>query len=206
MSIDLEKADELFESIAEVCDYPIDLESERVDLCVTLSFSSMQFGAAVRVLCKNKLMLGASTALRSQFEALVRSIWVLHNASDLQVEKLSSTLSVESQQASKNMPSLHEMMLEIGKVPQLENLMIALNEFKSSSLHPLNSFVHSGIHAVHWTKFEVPETLIDNVFKASNGLVLLAFQGIGILTGRPDIQKEIISTAARYTSCLPASR
>ncbi|MHC9192780.1 DUF6988 family protein [Pseudomonas aeruginosa] len=50
----------------------------------------MQFAAAVRVLCAKGFMLGASTTLRSQFEALVRFSWALHRATDLQIEKLSA--------------------------------------------------------------------------------------------------------------------
>ncbi len=146
-------------------------------------------------------MLGANTALRSQFESLVRSVWALHKASDLQVSKLSAELTKETQQASKNMPSVNEMMIELGKIPELANLMISLNEFKSSSWLPLNSFVHSGLHAAHWTRNEVPEKLIERVFKASNGLMLLAFQGIGILTGIPNIQTQIISATESYSSC-----
>ena len=98
------------------------------------------------------------------------------------------------------------MMSELDKFPQLANLLIALKEFKESSWVPLNSFVHSGIHAVYWTKKEAPPRLLDQAFRASNGLALLTFQSLGILTGNPGIQKEITEASMHYQDCLPSLR
>ena len=194
--MDLRQAEELFEHLSNIVDYPLYDDSPRVNLSATLAVSSMQFAAAVRVLCAGGLLLGASTTLRSQFEALVRSIWALHCATDQQVAKLSADLNHESQQASKNIPLANEMLTELQKIPKLTNLLVPLKEFKESSWLPLNSFVHSGIHAVHWTKNEVPPKLIDQIFRISNGLSVLAFQNVGILIGRLELQSEIISATA----------
>jgi hypothetical protein len=204
--MDLRRAEDLFEQLSNIVDYPLFEDSPRVNLSATLAVSSMQFAAAVRVLCAEGLLLGASTTLRSQFEALVRSVWALHRATEQQIERLSADLNPESQQASKNIPLANEMLAELQKFPQLANLLVSLNEFKDSSWLPLNSFVHSGIHAVHWTKNEAPPQLIDQLFRMSNALALLAFQSIGILTGRPRIQSEIIAATACYSSCLPKHR
>ncbi|MEH6628761.1 MAG: hypothetical protein V7739_20155 [Motiliproteus sp.] len=204
--MDLNRAEKLFNELSDIVDHPLYEESTRVNLSVTLAVSSMQFAAAVRILCAEGLLLGASATLRSQFESLVRSIWALHRATEKQVEKLSAVLNLESEQASKNIPLTHEMMTELEKFPQLANLLISLKEFKESSWLPLNSFVHSGIHAVHWTRNEAPPQLVDQAFRSSNGLSLLAFQNIGILTGRPGIQSEIIAATACYSSCLPKRR
>jgi hypothetical protein len=204
--MDLRRAEELFEQLSNIVDHPLFEDSSRVSLSATLAVSSMQFAAAVRVLCAEGLLLGASTTLRSQFEALVRSVWVLHRATEQQIRRLSADLNPESQQASKNIPLANEMLTELQKVPQLSNLLVSLSEFKDSSWLPLNSFVHSGIHAVHWTNYEAPPQLIDQLFRLSNGLTLLAFQSIGILTGRPGIQSEILAVTACYSSCLPKHR
>jgi hypothetical protein len=205
-AMDMNRAEELFDELSNIVDYPLFEDSPRVNLSATLAVSSMQFSAAVRILCAEGLLLGASTTLRSQYESLVRSVWALHRATENQVEKLSAELNLESQQASKNIPLAHEMMIELEKFPQLANLLVALKEFKESSWLPLNSFVHSGIHAVHWTRNETPPQLVDQIFRISNGLSLLAFQNLGILTGRPEIQSEIIAVTACYSSCLPKHR
>ena len=204
--MDLNCAEALLNKLTAIVDYPPFDDSPKASLSATLAISSLQFAAATRYLCGAGLLLGASTTLRSQFEALVRSVWVLHRATDGQIERLSADLNQETQQASKNIPLAKEMLDDIEKLPQLKNLLIALHEFKSSSWLPLNSFVHSGIHAVHWTKHGAPLELLDNIFRSSNGLAFLAFQGIGILTGRPSIQSELIAATASFSSVLPKHR
>lgn len=206
MTMDLIRTEKLLDVLASIVDYPLFDDSARIRLSATLAISSLQFAAAARVLCGEGLLLGASTTLRSQFEALVRSNWVVHRATENQIERLSADLNQETQQASKNIPLANEMLIELEKMPQLKNLLIALHEFKSSSWLPLNSFVHSGIHAVHWTKHGAPPQLLENVFRASNGLSILAFQGLGIMTGRPNVQSEIIAATANFSSVLPKPR
>lgn len=204
--MDLDSAEKLLDVLASIVDHPLFDDSPKVRLSATLAISSLQFAASVRILCKENLLLGASTTLRSQFEALIRSVWVLHRATENQINRLSTNLNKESQQASKNIPSVNEMLIELEKLPQLKNLLTALNEFKISSWLPLNSFVHAGIHAVHWTKYNPPLQLLENIFRASNGLVFLAFQGIGMLTGKAHVQSELVSAAASFSSILPKHR
>lgn len=204
--MDLIRAEKLLDALASVVDYPLFDDSPKVRLSATLAVSSLQFSAAVRVLCGEGLLLGASATLRSQFEALTRSVWVLHCATEIQINRLSADLNQEAQQASKNIPLTSEMLAELGKAPQLEGLLIALHEFKSSSWLPLNSFVHSGIHAVHWTKHGAPPQMLDNIFLASNGLAVLASQGVGILTGHPGVQSEVFAIAETFPSVLPKKR
>ena len=100
--MDTTRAEELLSYLADVVDLPPFDESERLLLSRTLAITSLHFAASVRRLCESHLPLGAAAALRSQFEALVRGVWSFHRASEGQVEKLSSDLSLESQQATKN--------------------------------------------------------------------------------------------------------
>lgn len=204
--MDRTRAEELIGYLEDVVDLPIFEPKDRVLLSRTLAITSLHFAAAVRSLCDSSLALGSAAVLRSQFEALLRGIWTLHCASDLQVEKLSLELSAESQQATKNIPMTAEMLGAIEMVPHLANLLISLREFKESSWLPLNSFVHSGIHAIHWTKFEPPPALLEQMFRSSNGLAVLAFQHLAILTGKPGLQGRVISACAPYSSCLPTPR
>ncbi|HRH79179.1 MAG TPA: hypothetical protein PK129_17690, partial [Cellvibrionaceae bacterium] len=99
--MDLKRAEILQDALASIVDYPLLQESPKVKLSATLTIGSLQFAAAVRVLCGSGLLLGASATLRSQFEAIIRSVWVLYRATDNQIERLSANLSLEAQQASK---------------------------------------------------------------------------------------------------------
>lgn len=204
--MNIKEANNLFSELYSIVDYPFYDNSLRTNISATLSICSIKFSESVRLLCLNGMLIGACSTLRSQFESLVRSIWAMHRASENQIDKLSAELSHKSQQNTKNIPLVNEMMKELEKVPNLEKLLISLKEFKESSWVPLNSFVHSGIHAIHWTKNEAPPQLIDQTFRVSNGIALLAYLQIGILTGRPGIQSKIISASDSYASCLPNRR
>ncbi|WP_368166187.1 hypothetical protein [Aeromonas sp. R9-1] len=196
----------MFRELGKIVDYPLFNDSPKLTLSATLAVSSLQFSDAVRVLCASELMLGCNVAMRSQFEAFIRSVWVMYCANEYQVSRLSAELSQESQQACKNIPSVNQMMSDLEEVEHTKNLLVALNEFKSSSWLPLNSFVHSGIHAIHWTKNRVSPQFLDQIFRISNGLAILAFQHLGILTGKPGIQSELIAATACFSSCLPERR
>jgi hypothetical protein len=204
--MDFDRAEKLLNHLVEIVDLPLFDQSPRASLSRTLACTSLHFAATVRVLCGENLVLGSASLLRSQFEALVRSVWALHRATDNQVENLSSDLSLDSQKATKNIPLVNEMMNELEKFPQLQNLLVALKEFKESSWLPLNSYVHSGVHAIHWTQHEAPPQLIDQIFRTSNGLAVLAFMNLAILTGQGGLQKEIIAITATFSSCLPPGR
>lgn len=204
--MDFNRAEELVNQLADIVDLPLHEESPRFRLSHTLAITSLHFAASIRILCSENLALGSASLLRSQFEAVVRSVWALQKATDLQIEKLSSQLTLESQQAAKGVPMLNGMLTELEKLPHLENFLVPLRELKASSWVPLNSFVHSGIYAVHWTKHEAPPQLLDQIFRVSNGLAMQAFMSIAILTGQPGLQREIIAVTAPFSSCLPSHR
>jgi len=204
-SIDVERAHEFFEVLEEIIDHPFFDDSEKLSLSVVLADTSLDFARSVRFLCIGEQLLGASTCLRSQFEALVRSVWIFHCATDNQVSRLNQVdLSLETQQGAKNIPQASGMLDDLEKLPHLHGLTDALREFKDCAWQPLNSFVHSGIHAVHRTRFGSPPQLIDQTFRISNGFCMLAYNHLAVLTGIPGIQKEIMSATAKFASVLPA--
>lgn len=196
--IDFEAAEELFGNLAELTDLPIYEPTPRLELARTLAVTSLHHGAAVRLLCGSELSIPAAACLRSQFEANVRAVWSMHCASEQMIERLSEPLSIENALLNQSIPLLSEMMGSLEKVPACLNLMIALNEFRDSSWKPLNSFVHSGTHAIHWTRYRAPESQLSQIFKASNGLMLLAFQTLAILTGASILQQDLFERTRAY--------
>ncbi|PKH69925.1 hypothetical protein CXF96_08080 [Stenotrophomonas sp. Betaine-02u-21] len=205
--VDLGRADKLMDLLFDVVDEPLYDESPRLQLSATLAGTSLELARSVRVLCHADQLLGATVCLRSQFESLVRSVWALHCATDHQVDRLSiNELTAESVQGAKNLPLAAKMLEDIEQRPHLANLLIALNEFKSSAWHPLNSFVHAGLHAVIHTKFGWPEVLVDQTFRVSNGLCVLAFTHLGVLSGMPGIQSDVQASTATFQSVLPRHR
>lgn len=205
--IDIERAEKLFHILSEVVDHPIYGESERANLSATLSGTSLELALSVRTLCASDQLIGACICLRSQFEALLRSVWALHLATQRQVDTLGAIdFSIENRQSAKKIPMVSEMLEQLGEIPTLSQLTLALNEFKESSWQPLNSFVHAGLHAVIHTHVGWPPSLLDQCFRASNGLAILAFTNLGILTGTPGIQADIRASSACFSSILPKYR
>ena len=202
--VDIDRAHELINVLEDVVDHPFFDDSERLALSVVLAEASFEFAFSVRLLCVSDQLLGASACLRSQLEALVRSVWAYHCATDNQISRLSKDdLSLETQQQAKNIPQTAGMLEELEKLPNLLGFTAAIREFKDCAWLPLNSFVHSGIHAVHRTKYGAPPPLIANTFKISNGFCFLAYNHLGILTGIPGIQRELFSATASFASVLP---
>jgi hypothetical protein len=205
--IDVTRAEQLLGILAEVTDQPLHEESERIKLSATLAITALEIARSVRILCAADQLLGGTVCLRSQYEALVRSVWTLHCASEHEIRRLSiNSLTPETAQGAKNIPLAAQMLKELEEIPSLRNLMVALNEFKGSAWRPLNSFVHAGLHAVIHTKFGWPPEHVDQTFRISNGLCLLAYTQIGILNGTPGIQREIFALAASFSSVLPKYR
>ena len=203
-SIDIERAHELIGVLENVVDHPFFEDSERLRLSVVLAQSSFEFAFSVRLLCASDQLLGASACLRSQLEALIRSVWAFHLATDSEIELLSKDdLSLETQQQARSIPQANKMLEELLKLPNLHGFTSAIREFRDCAWHPLNSFVHSGIHAIHRTKFGAPPQLIQQTFRISNGFCFLAYNHLGILTGIPGIQNELFASTACFSSVLP---
>ena len=185
----------------KIIDHPLVDDSERIrvsDIVVRLSF---EHWAGVRELMRNELVISSVVILRTQFEALVKSIWLLYSATDNQVEKLAENLSPESEQAAKNFPTTNQMMADLEKTAP-ENAYAPLKEFKDNSWKALNSFAHSGIHPIkrreqgRWTI-----SFLEQVFRQSNGLATLCGFQAAILRGRQPLQKEIIALTEEYNLC-----
>jgi len=205
--VDLERAEKLLSLLSEVVDEPLYDDSPKLRLSATLAGTSLELGRSVRALCKGDQLLGATVCLRSQFESLIRSVWVLHCASDQQVERLSTIeLTAETAQAAKNIPLAAKMLEDMQQRPNLANLMVALNEFKASAWHSLNSFVHGGLHAVLHTRFGWRDVLVGQTFRVSKGLCVLAFTHLAVLTGMPGLQSDVQASTATFSSVLPDAR
>jgi hypothetical protein len=123
---------------------------------LTMFNIAQEHALALRELTRIRLLTSAMGMLRLQYEAVVKAIWLLYAASDNAIENLLAPLTLESEQIANNgLPSFSDMMKEIEKrgPPGVHR---RLSEFRDYSWRPLNSFVHSGIHAVNRHKDGYP--------------------------------------------------
>ncbi len=197
-----DQSDELSEALLALIELPLCDDSPRVKFADVACSLSLEHWHAIRDLLRMGLLPSALVIHRAQFEALVRSIWLTYAASDAEVSKLTSALSIESEQAAKNAAQIHEMMLGIEKrapPPAFE----ALARFKTHSWKALNSYAHAGIHPLRRHADGYPTELIHAVLCNANGLAVVSCMQAVVLSGEQPLQRAVLDLAARYPGCMP---
>lgn len=192
-------ADEL---LAVLTNLPLLDDSCRVEMSDVACSLSLEHWHSVRVLLRAALLPSALVVHRAQFEALTRSIWLAYAASDEHISKLTETLSQESEQATKNMPQVFDMMKALSaKAPR--PAYDALFRFKDGSWRALNSYAHAGIHPLQRHQEGYPLRLLGDVLRNANGLALLSCMQAAVLYDKQPLQRTLLDIAAKHQACMP---
>lgn len=196
------QSDLLAEKIQELIDLPLLNKSARIitsDVACSLSFEHWH---SVRALLEFGLLPSSIVIHRAQFESLVRSVWITYSASENQIDKLSTDLNLESEQAAKNLPQVADMITSIGKSGPRE-AFDALSRFKDNSWKALNSYVHAGIHPIRRHSEGYPVKLIYDVLRNANGLAVMSAMQAVVLSGEQPMQKDVLELAYELSECMP---
>lgn len=198
-----EDTDKFSGQLLNLINLPLFDDSQRFLLSHVACSISLEHWAAILNLLKSGMLPSAAIIHRAQLEALLRSIWILHSASEDQLSRLANDLTIESEQNARNLPQAAEMMFAIEKTapPQAYE---ALNRFKINSWKALNSYVHAGIHPMRRHAGGYPILLIESILKNANWLAVLAAMQAAVLSGIQPLQSEILAVAARYPHCIPS--
>jgi len=172
------------------------------DLCATACVLSVEHASMLRIAFRESAPSSGSALLRLQYEALLRAAWILYAANANQLEKLSSNLSLDSEQAAKNAPGYLDMLVAVRKHAPA-GLAEPLHEFSQYSRHALNSFVHGGIHPLRRTQEGFPVQLAARVVKMSNGLLYIAYRMLAVLTGSQRRLDQVNHVCIEFKECLP---
>lgn len=193
-----------------------EFESELAQIFQSLSFASdnkssailttygiaQEHALALRELTRLRLLTSAMSMLRLQFEAVVKELWVLYIASDNAIDKLVAPLTRESEQVANNgLPSCTTMLSEIEKSGPA-GLHRHLSGFKDNSWRPLNSFVHSGIHAVSRHRAGYPASLLSTAIRQSNNLTLMSAVALSELMKNAELVMSVAMLYKKYADCL----
>ncbi|MEE4180196.1 hypothetical protein V2I72_07175 [Pseudomonas viridiflava] len=93
----------------------------------------------------------------------------MYAATDVQVERLTAPLSLQTGAIAKKLPMFGKTLEEVAqKAPAQASRM--LSHFKDVYWHAMNSYVHSGIHPLRRYAEGYPPQLIQSVIRSSNGL------------------------------------
>jgi hypothetical protein len=198
----LHQSYDLAAALTECVAYQTYDDSDRIKLSDVLASLAFEHSHSARILIGAGLLPSALVVHRSQFEALLRSLWALYGASDEQVAKLHAELTLETDLASKNIPMASKMMEDLAiKAPP--NAYKPLHEFKNQSWGALNSYVHAGIHPIRRHAEGYPLELLVNVMKNVNGLMVVTAMQAAILTGVPNLQLKVLQVANLFPRVVP---
>ena len=198
----LEESDAFANELLAVIDLPLCNDTAKVVVADNACSLAFEHWHSVRLLLQGGLLPSALVVHRSQFEAILRSVWLTYAASDADVAKLTATLDIQSEQAAKNISQAQKMMEELAKSGPKE-AHAALTRFKDNSWKALNSYAHAGIHPLRRHAGGYPVALAHGVLCNSNGLAVLSAMQAVVLSGAQPLQKEVITIAARHQTCMP---
>jgi len=196
------QSDLLAEKLQVLIDMPLLNESARIITSDVACSLSLEHWHSVRALLECGLLPSSIVIHRAQFESLVRSVWITYSASDDQIDKLSTDLNLESEQAAKNLPQVADMIVSIGKSGPRE-AFDALSRFKDNSWKALNSYVHAGIHPIRRHSEGYPVKLIYDVLRNANGLAVMSAMQAVVLSGEQPMQKDVLELAFDFNECMP---
>jgi hypothetical protein len=194
--------EELAKQLFALIDLPLFDDSAKLAISDTACSLSLEYWLATCSVLRAGLLPSAAIIHRAQFEALLRSIWILYVASEAQVRRLDAPLTTETEQGAKNLPQVSEMMADLSTMAP-QPAYDALHRFKDNSWKALNSYAHAGIHPVRRHVEGYPIPLVEAVVKNSNGLAVLGAMQAAALSGVQSLQKDILNLAAQYPDCMP---
>jgi hypothetical protein len=205
MSIDqaLDESDLLADELLSLVDLPSFDDSPRLGVARVACSLAFEYWHSVRLLLKAAHLPSAVIVHRSQFEAILRSVWLVYAASDLEVSKLTAPLGLESEQRAKNVAQVQIMLEALAKSGPKE-AYVALARFKENSWKALNSFAHAGIHPLRRHLEGYPEGLIQSVLCNANGVAVFSGMQAAALSGAGPLQKKVLAIAAKHSSCMPS--
>lgn len=198
----LDESDAIAEELLSLIDLPLCNDSTRVAVADVACSLALEHWHAVRLLLRGGFLPSALVVHRSQFEAILRSIWLTYSATDLDVSKLTANLDLVSEQAAKNISQAQHMMEALAKSGPKE-AYAALARFKENSWNVLNSYTHTGIHPLRRHAEGYPKALSHGVLCNANGLAMLSGMQAVVLSGAQPLQREVLNLGARHSSCMP---
>lgn len=202
MDLLLSRSHELHTSILRQIDTASFDSSARGETVYVICGIALEHATSLRLLIASGCPTSAITLMRPQFEALVRGIWVLYASSESKIAKLRAPLSSSSEQATKDMPSVSEMLKQLSsKVPAGAYQMLA--GFKDVTWGAMNSFVHGGIHPLRRHSKGYPLPLIVQVVQYSNAMSTMVGMVLANLTGDEGVTRPMSRVQLSFADCLP---
>lgn len=163
---------------------------------------SIEHSISIKRLIDLKLFTSAIALIRLQYEAVVRSQWIYHVASDSEVAKVWNELTPETVDAGNKLPMLSDMIKSLDNSSLSPSILNMLKECKEYSWKPTSSFIHCGIHAVHRHDRGYPLLLIEQNIRQSNSLLFISAMMLAQLAQNQQVAHEVRILQFYFSDCL----
>jgi hypothetical protein len=138
-----------------------------------------------------------------QFEAQVRSIWLVWAASEKDLDAIDAESTAQTEAAAnKILPGVATMVKAL-KDTGPPGCFEMLDGFRTMIVPTLNAFVHSGFHPLKQHTRGYPETLTIRVLKDSNAIFCMTTMQLAALTGDAEIIVPMSKIQPGFADCLP---
>lgn len=182
-------------------------ENARHEVAIAAAEVALEHGVSLNALFELGMGNSAVALLRLEYEALLRSAWLLYAATDLQVEKATAPLTRESADAAKGLPNALGMLEALERKmkgdPGLKGLVEPLRELRDAGWRQMNAFVHCGLHPLARSKDGFPETLAVSVVKLSNGLIHFAARLLSRFTNDRLVMRAVDEAYKDFHDVMP---
>ena len=171
-------------------------------LALGTASTALEHGIAILSTVQGGQLASASVLLRAQFEAVTRALWLHYCAEDRWIEDYFTTLRDNPARDPSNKIKMDEMLVVLhSRAPAAIARM--LQPLKQSAWGPLNSYVHSGIHAVLHQHVDMTEDFADSTLRNGNGLAGMAAMLIAVSSGESDLIHAVAQIQLDHLDCLP---
>lgn len=176
--------------------------SPRHLICAKTCLLSLDHVRSARILFAEDAPQFATALLRFQYLAMLRAAWILHAANDLQLSKLTALLDSHAKQVANNAPEPAEMFKALEAIAPIEVIQ-PLNEFKAVALEALNDFVPESIDTLMRIKEGLPEVLVLQLIRNSNGLMYFGYRMLASLNGSQALMNQMKHLHGTFADCFP---
>lgn len=157
--------------------------------------------ASQRLLLRASLDVTAFALVRLQFEAVVRTAWIVECASHDWIERFIAPQADGTLKEPTSSPTVPDMLAALAaKAPVVTGMLAQL---KADAWQPMHSYVHSGARPLAHAVTGSTEYQVSAVLRNANGLGLIAFNAFTIACAAPALRGAVARLQRRYQACLP---
>jgi hypothetical protein len=200
----LKASDDFHAAMAHLLDAapPIRDEQPRFVVSAISAMLAVEHGTATRLCFVAGFPSSATAILRLRYEATVRSAWLLHVATDEQINLIDRPLDSQGEDPGRKLPGA-TAMLKVLSSRAPEGLVVPLRQFYDVTWQGLNSFIHAGIHPLRRQSDGFPEELACQLLRSANAILHVSYRMLAALTGSAAAMSAMTDLWKDHRSCLP---